>query len=255
MKKIFVSNLEAEDSWIAMYNRRFRIKRSLDIVIASICIVLMFPLMLVTSVLILFFLGSPVVFRQRRVGYRGEPFIIFKFRTMLQCCDHNEIQITDDQRLTSLGRLMRNWSIDELPQLFNVLKGDLSIVGPRPHLWEYRNLFTPEQWKRHRVLPGITGWAQVNGRNSIPWVKKLELDNRYIENWSLWLDLRIILITPWKILKQEGIAQPGYVTVEPFVGDIVQETPAFVHPIDFHASSLREPDVDERAVLENARSA
>ena len=163
-------------------------------------------------------MGSPVLFKQVRPGLRGRPFMMYKFRTMT---DERDIQgrlLPDEQRLTKLGRFLRSTSLDELPELFNVLKGDMSLVGPRPLLMEYLPLYTPEQARRHEVRPGITGWAQVNGRNAISWEEKFRYDVWYVDNWSFWLDIKILWMTIVSVLKREGISAQGHVTMPPFTG-------------------------------------
>jgi len=198
--------------------RRRGIKRLFDLLIASIALVILSPLLLMVAVLVQFFSGSPVFFRQRRPGLHGEPFTICKFRTMTDVRDAQGNLLPDEQRLTPFGRFLRCTSLDELPELFNVLKGDMSLVGPRPLLMRYLDRYTPEQMRRHEVRPGITGWAQVNGRNALTWEQKFALDVWYVDHQSLWLDLKIIVLTVWKILKREGISQPGQATMEEFMG-------------------------------------
>ncbi|MGB9792451.1 MAG: sugar transferase [Thermacetogeniaceae bacterium] len=161
---------------------------------------------------------GPVLFRQVRPGLHGKPFVIYKFRTMRKAYDEEWRPLPDEQRLTRLGKWLRSTSLDELPELLNVLKGEMSLVGPRPLLMEYLDRYTPEQARRHEVKPGITGWAQVNGRNAISWEEKFRLDVWYVDNWSLWLDLKIILITLWKVLKREGISASGHATMPVFRG-------------------------------------
>jgi len=161
-------------------------------------------------------LGRPVLFRQVRPGLHGKPFMMYKFRTMTEERDAEGRLLPDEKRLTSFGAWLRSWSLDELPELFNVLKGDMSLVGPRPLLMEYLDRYTPEQFRRHEVKPGITGWAQINGRNAISWEEKFKLDVWYVDNWSLWLDMKIIALTFWKVIKREGINQPGHATMEEF---------------------------------------
>jgi sugar transferase EpsL len=162
--------------------------------------------------------GSPVLFRQARPGYLGRPFEILKFRTMTGVRDASGALLPDAERLTWLGRFLRSTSLDELPALINVLRGDMSLVGPRPLLMQYLERYTPEQMRRHEVKPGITGWAQVNGRNAITWDQKFSLDVWYVDNQSFWLDLKIIGLTIWKILTREGISQPGQATAQEFMG-------------------------------------
>lgn len=174
--------------------------------------------MLILAVLVRLKIGSPVLFRQVRPGLRGKPFSIYKFRTMTDERDEDGCLLPDFERLTELGRFLRKTSIDELPELFNVIKGNMSIVGPRPLLMQYLDRYTPEQARRHEVKPGITGWAQVNGRNAISWEDKFKLDVWYVDNWSLWLDVKIIGMTIMSVLKREGISQEGEATAAEFMG-------------------------------------
>jgi sugar transferase EpsL len=162
--------------------------------------------------------GSPVLFRQIRPGYRGQPFTLYKLRTMNNSQDGTGAIAPDAVRLTPVGRLLRRLSIDELPQLWNVVRGDMSLVGPRPLLMRYLDRYTPEQARRHDVKPGITGWAQVNGRNALTWEEKFKLDVWYADHQSLWLDIRILVITVWRVLRRRGIAQEGYATMPEFMG-------------------------------------
>ena len=164
-------------------------KRFLDILFSLIGELLTWPILLVTALIIRITMGSPVLFRQMRPGLQGKPFVMYKFRTMHDLRDEDGNVLPDEQRLTRVGRFLRSTSIDELPELINVLKGEMSLVGPRPLLMEYLDRYTPEQARRHNVKPGITGWAQVNGRNAISWEDKFKLDVWYVDNWSLWLDL------------------------------------------------------------------
>lgn len=195
-------------------NRKIQllIKRLFDIIFSLTLIILLAPLILFIALLIWVTMGRPILFRQRRVGYKGQVFTIYKFRTMTEERDENGNLLPDEQRLTRFGRFLRETSLDELPELFNVLKGDMSLVGPRPLLVEYLPYYTPEERKRHNMRPGITGWAQVNGRNAITWDQKLALDVWYVDNWSLWLDFKIILMTIIKVIKREGISTNGYAT-------------------------------------------
>jgi len=194
------------------------LKRFLDILISTLILVTTFPLLLVVTILIRVIIGPPILFKQERPGIRNKPFICYKFRTMTDSRDSEGNLLPDSDRLTRLGRFLRNTSLDELPELFNVLRGDMSLVGPRPLLMQYLDRYTPEQARRHEVKPGITGWAQVNGRNALSWEEKFKLDVWYVDNQSLWLDLKIIALTIWKILKREGITQPGHATAEEFKG-------------------------------------
>jgi sugar transferase EpsL len=188
------------------------LKRLFDIIFSLTLIIFLAPLILFIALLIWVTMGRPILFRQRRVGYKGQVFTIYKFRTMTEERDEHGNLLPDEQRLTRFGRFLRETSLDELPELFNVLKGDMSLVGPRPLLVEYLPYYTPEERKRHNMRPGITGWAQVNGRNAITWDQKLALDVWYVDNWSLWLDFKIILMTIIKVIKREGISTNGYAT-------------------------------------------
>jgi len=174
--------------------------------------------MFVTALVIRTTLGKPVLFKQVRPGKDGKPFTIYKFRTMNNATGANGRLLPDEKRLTPFGKFLRSTSLDELPELFNVLKGDMSIVGPRPLLMQYLGRYTPEQVRRHEVKPGLTGWAQVNGRNALSWEEKFRLDVWYVDNWSLALDLKILIMTVVKVLRREGISQPGQATMEEFWG-------------------------------------
>ena len=194
------------------------IKRLLDILLSLFLLIIFAPLMIILALVILTKMGSPVIFRQLRPGFRGKPFHLYKFRTMTEAVD-SEVKISDDQqRLTATGRWIRKYSLDELPQLINVLKGELSFVGPRPLLMAYLDRYTSEQARRHDVKPGITGWAQVNGRNALNWEEKFAMDVWYVDNQSLWLDLKIMVLTLLKVLKAEGISQNGSATMPEFMG-------------------------------------
>lgn len=193
-------------------------KRIIDISISSVGLLITSPVIIGTALLVKYRLGSPVIFKQKRPGQNGNPFYLYKFRTMSEATDNKGNLLTDEQRLTKLGRLLRKFSLDELPQLINVLKGDISLVGPRPLLMEYLDYYTPRQARRHEVRPGITGWAQVNGRNAISWEEKFEYDVWYVENQSFWLDLKILCLTLIKVFKSEGISQQGQATIQKFRG-------------------------------------
>jgi lipopolysaccharide/colanic/teichoic acid biosynthesis glycosyltransferase len=194
------------------------IKRTFDIVLASLALlILVFPL-LVLATLVRLRLGSPVLFRQSRPGLNGKMFKLIKFRTMTDERDLNGVLLPDAQRLTSFGCFLRSSSLDELPELWNVLCGEMSLVGPRPLLVEYLPLYTPEQARRHEVRPGITGWAQVNGRNALSWEDRFRLDVWYVDHHTLWLDLRILLATVRKVLAREGISEKGEATMSKFTG-------------------------------------
>jgi lipopolysaccharide/colanic/teichoic acid biosynthesis glycosyltransferase len=194
------------------------VKRGFDILASAIALALLCPLIGLAALLVWLRLGLPVLFRQIRPGLKGKPFRLIKFRTMTDARDSMGCRLSDAERLTTLGRFLRATSLDELPTLWNVLKGDMSLVGPRPLLMQYLERYSPEQKRRHEVKPGVTGWAQVNGRNALSWEKKFECDVWYVQNQSLLLDLRIILLTVKKILVREGISQPGQATMEEFMG-------------------------------------
>lgn len=194
------------------------IKRALDMVLALLGLLLLSPLLLATALLVRINLGSPVLFSQVRPGLNGRPFRMVKFRSMTDARDASGALLPDAQRLPPFGRFLRASSLDELPELWNVLKGDMSLVGPRPLLMEYLPLYTPEQARRHEVRPGITGWAQVNGRNAISWDDKFRLDVWYVDHCSLTLDLRIIAMTFARLLRPQGISAPNSATAEKFTG-------------------------------------
>ncbi|WP_280530851.1 sugar transferase [Pseudomonas sessilinigenes] len=193
-------------------------KRLIDVVFSALGLLLLSPLMVITYLLVRYYLGGPVLFRQVRPGFQGKPFEMLKFRTMLDGVDANGVQLPDSERLTKFGRFLRSSSLDELPGLINVLKGDMSIVGPRPLLMSYLPLYSTEQNRRHLVRPGVTGLAQVSGRNSLSWEEKFRLDVWYVDNQSLVLDLKIIFLTFKKVFLREGINQEGQATMEAFKG-------------------------------------
>ncbi|MBL0389249.1 sugar transferase [Tumebacillus sp. ITR2] len=193
-------------------------KRLFDVSVALALLLVFLPLILVLFVLVRVFLGSPVLFTQARPGLHGKIFNVMKFRTMTDKRDEQGYLLPDDVRLTPFGKWLRNWSLDELPQLFNVLRGDISLVGPRPLLPEYLELYTPEQARRHDVRPGITGWAQVNGRNNISWEDKFSLDVWYVDNRSFWLDMKILYMTVLRVVRPVDINQDGQATVTRFTG-------------------------------------
>ena len=193
-----------------------RAKRILDVVLAAALLLATAPLMLALALMVLVDLGRPVLFRQLRPGLRGEPFSLVKFRTMRDFRDDEGRLLPNEARLTRFGRFLRSTSLDELPELWNVLAGHMSLVGPRPLLMEYLPLYNERQAKRHDVRPGITGWAQVNGRNTVPWEERFEMDVWYVENRTLWLDVRILAATVGRILTRDGISTPGRATIERF---------------------------------------
>ena len=193
-------------------------ERISDIVVSILTLVLLSPLMLFVIAAIRIWLGTPVFFRQVRPGRYGHPFVMIKFRTMRDATGKDGLQLPDEVRLTRLGKFLRSTSLDELPELWNVLKGEMSLVGPRPLLMEYLPLYSREQARRHEVRPGVTGWAQINGRNAISWEQKFELDVWYVNHRSLWLDVKILWLTVLKVLLREGVSQDGHVTMEKFRG-------------------------------------
>lgn len=199
-------------------NRSSKVKRLFDLLISLFILIALSPVIIVTSVLIRVKLGSPILFTQERPGLNGKSFKMMKFRTMLDSTDKSGNLLPDDQRMTSFGSFLRSASLDELPGLFNVVKGDMSLVGPRPLLVQYLPLYNEEQSRRHNVRPGITGWAQVNGRNAISWEQKFTLDVWYVDKQSFWLDIKILLLTVKKVFVREGISADGHVTIEPFKG-------------------------------------
>ena len=195
-----------------------KIKRCFDFIVALLALILVSIFLLITAIVVRFKLGSPVIFKQKRPGLHGKPFYVYKFRTMTEERDEKGELLPDHVRLTNVGKFIRKLSLDELPQLFNVLKGDISLVGPRPLLMEYLPLYTRQQARRHDVKPGITGWAQVNGRNAISWEDKFKLDVWYVDNCSFWLDIKILFLTVLKVFKSEGINQDGQATMTKFKG-------------------------------------
>ncbi|HET7893054.1 MAG TPA: sugar transferase [Candidatus Sulfotelmatobacter sp.] len=212
--------MPAENDLSRMDEHRFshRLKRGMDVVVSAITLILLSPVILVVAVLVRWRMGRPVIFRQQRPGHGGRPFYALKFRSMTDKRDQNGRFLPDADRITRLGAFLRRSSLDELPQFWNVLRGDMSLVGPRPLLMQYLERYTAEQARRHSVPPGITGWTQVNGRNDLAWEQKLALDVWYVDHWSLALDLRILAMTVWKVLTGEGIAAEGSATMPEFMG-------------------------------------
>ena len=194
------------------------IKRLFDVFCSLLGLVMLLPIVLVVTLLILWKFGAPVFFRQTRPGLNGKPFEMVKFRTMLDESDSTGNPLPDSERMTPFGQFLRSASLDELPGLWNVLKGDMSLVGPRPLLMEYLPLYSREQYRRHQVRPGVTGWAQVNGRNAISWEEKFKLDVWYVDNRSFWLDLKILSLTVKKVLVRDGISGEGEATMSKFTG-------------------------------------
>ena len=194
------------------------LKRIFDVAVTMTGLVVLWPVVMVLVLLVRYKLGAPVFFRQVRPGKAGVPFLMYKFRTMSDERDENDELLPDAFRLTRFGRFLRSSSLDELPELYNVIKGDMSLVGPRPLLMEYLALYTREQARRHEIRPGITGWAQVNGRNAISWEEKFNLDVWYVDNQSIWLDIKILWLTLRKVFIREGINQEGQATMKKFAG-------------------------------------
>ena len=202
-----------------MIRLQLMLKRLIDILGSLIGIIVLSPVYIIVGILVYLTLGSPILFSQMRPGKDEKIFKMYKFRSMLDSTNHLGEVLPDEERLTPFGARLRSTSLDELPELFNVLKGEMSLVGPRPLLVEYLDLYSDEQKKRHKMRPGITGWAQVNGRNSISWSDKLSLDVEYVENFNLLLDIKILFMTVFKVFKKEGINQEGNATMEAFTGE------------------------------------
>jgi sugar transferase EpsL len=196
-----------------------KVKRTVDLLVSVAVLTVFSPVLFAIGILHYIVMGNPVFFRQQRPGKYGRPFALYKFRTMADKRDAQGHLLPDGERLTQLGRLLRLLSLDELPQLWNVLRGDLSLVGPRPLLMQYLDRYSYEQARRHDVLPGITGWAQINGRNAITWKQKFDLDVWYVDHWSIWLDLKILALTINQVLRRHGISQNGHATAPEFQGD------------------------------------
>lgn len=194
-------------------------KRLFDIFVSAGVLLVFLPILAIVALLVRINLGAPILFRQTRPGLDGKPFLMMKFRTMLDAVDDQGQPLSDAERLTPFGAFLRSSSLDELPGLINVLKGDMSLVGPRPLLMEYLPLYSPEQARRHHVRPGITGWAQVNGRNSLSWKDKFALDTWYVDNRSFWLDMKILWLTVRKVLVRDGISAEGEATMTKFTGN------------------------------------
>lgn len=196
-----------------------KIKRSFDIIFSLTVLIMLSPIFLIIAILVKIKLGGHIFFVQERIGMYNRPFKMYKFRTMRDTKDSSGNLLSDNERLTKFGKILRSTSLDELPEFFNILRGEMSLIGPRPLLPEYLPLYSGEQIKRHNVLPGLTGWAQINGRNSISWTEKFKLDVWYVENWSLKLDLKIFFLTIVKVIKREDINQESTVTMEAFNGN------------------------------------
>jgi sugar transferase EpsL len=192
------------------------LKRVFDIVVSAVALTVLAPVMGLIALAVWRTMGRPVLFRQARPGLHGKPFVMYKFRTMRDLRDAEGNLLPDEARLTPFGRWLRTTSLDELPELVNVLRGEMSLVGPRPLLMEYLDRYTPEQARRHEVKPGITGWAQIHGRNNLSWDERFKLDVWYVDNWSLWLDVKILWRTLWMVLRREGISAQGHATMPRF---------------------------------------
>ncbi len=208
------SMTRSKSGWYAV-----RGKRWFDLAVGSALLLLLSPVMLLTAILVAWRLGRPVFFRQQRPGKDGVLFEMIKFRSMTDARDENGQLLPDAKRLTPLGKFLRGSSIDEFPELWNVIRGEMSLVGPRPLLKQYLERYTPEQFRRHEVAPGITGWAQVNGRNAISWDTKFALDNWYVDHYSFWIDVKILLLTVFNVLNRSGISAAGHATMPEFLGD------------------------------------
>jgi sugar transferase EpsL len=194
-------------------------KRSLDVLVATTLLILAFPVLAAIAVAVRMAMGSPILFTQDRPGKNGDIFRLFKFRTMKPATNSNATPLSDEQRMTKFGGLLRSTSLDELPELFNILRGDMSLVGPRPLLPEYLPLYSDEQKRRHNVRPGLTGWAQVNGRNTTNWTERFALDVWYVDNWTAWLDVKILAKTVAVVLSRSGVSEEGAATMTPFSGN------------------------------------
>jgi sugar transferase EpsL len=194
------------------------VKRAFDLLLTTFGLILISPLLAVVGFILLLNEGRPILFRQPRAGLHGCIFYIYKFRTMREAFDEQGHPLPDAKRISRLGRLLRASSLDELPELVNVLRGEMSLVGPRPLLARYLERYSTDQMRRHETLPGITGWAQINGRNALTWEERFRLDVWYVDHWSFWLDIKILAQTLWKVVKREGISEPGHVTMTEFTG-------------------------------------
>ena len=195
------------------------VKPALDRVVSAVALVALAPLFFVIAAVVRVGIGAPVLFRQRRPGLRGQPFTIYKFRTMTEALDEDGRPRRDDRRLTTIGRVLRSTSLDELPELWNVVRGDMSLVGPRPLLMQYLERYSPDQARRHEVRPGLTGLAQINGRNALPWERRFALDVEYVDRCSFTLDLKILAATVWEVVARRNISEPGHATAQEFMGN------------------------------------
>ncbi len=221
--QLYLNGLRIRGSQLQMFYKTPRIKRMkrlFDMVLVIPMLVLLAPVFFLLVLMIYFKLGSPIFFQQIRPGKNGNPFAMIKFRTMTEDRDQDGLLLPDVERLTCFGRFLRSSSLDELPGLWNVIKGDMSLIGPRPLLMEYLPLYSTEQARRHEILPGITGWAQVNGRNLISWEEKFKLDVWYVDHQSLWFDIKILWLTVLKVFYREGVSQDGHATMGKFRGSL-----------------------------------
>ncbi len=194
-------------------------KRLFDLIVAALGLIILSPIFLLLTLSVRLWIGAPILFRQQRPGFRGHPFYLYKFRTMTDARNSAGQLLSDAQRLKPFGKFLRSMSLDELPEVINVLRGDMSLVGPRPLLMQYLPLYSPEQMRRHDAYPGLTGWAQINGRNAISWEERFKLDVWYVDHQSFWLDIKIILLTIWKVIARHGINEPGQATTSYFTGN------------------------------------
>jgi sugar transferase EpsL len=200
------------------HRAQLAVKRAVDVVVAAVALALLAPLMALIAAAILLTMGPPVLFRHRRLGLGGREFTLLKFRTMRGRPPTTDVPLDDEGRITPLGRVLRALTLDELPELVNVLRGELSLIGPRPLLPEYRELYTPEQWRRHEMPPGMAGPALAAGRNALTWDEKFAADVAYVDNWSLWLDARVLALSVWRVLRREGVSAEGHATMPRFEG-------------------------------------
>lgn len=222
-------------------------KRLLDLSLTVPALLVLLPVVAVVALLVYFKLGTPIFFRQQRPGRHGQPFTILKFRTMINAMDTRGRPLPDNERLSPFGNFLRQTSLDELPELFNILKGEMSLVGPRPLLMKYLSRYSPEQMRRQDIKPGLTGWAQINGRNALTWEEKLRLDVWYVDHQSLALDLKILLLTFWKVINRDGISHPGHVSMTEFKGGSVNGVVGWSYqasPPDSNGSSHKS-DLDQ----------
>ena len=221
------------------------LKRSIDLVLTVLTLVLLSPVLIGTAILVRIYLGKPIIYRAERVGLNGQVFTLYKFRSMVDLTDEQGNQLPDSDRLTPFGEFLRKASLDELPGLFNVLRGDMSIVGPRPLSSLYKDMYSPDQNRRHNVRPGITGWSQVNGRNNLTWEEKFDLDVWYVENFSLLLDLKILVKTIKTVFTMQNVSQSGHVTARPWTGNSDGSTVGTVKADNANSNSVEKKTLTE----------